>query len=264
MASKSSRARQKAGTSLPTASDANGAAATINGVSDAGRIFEPAPHYLDHRQRLRTRFLEGGATAMPDYEIMELVLFAAIPRRDVKPLAKKLIAHFGSFAEAIAAPIDRLVEVDGVGESVATHLKIVEAAALRLAKTKLLGRPALSSWSALIDYCAAAMARNPNEEFRILFLDRKNVLIADEVQNKGTVDHTPVYPREIVKRALELGASAIILVHNHPSGDPTPSRADIEMTRQIADAAKTLRVTVHDHIVIGRSGHASFKSLGLL
>ena len=201
---------------------------------------------------------------MPDYEIMELVLFAAIPRRDVKPLAKKLIAHFGSFAEAIAAPIDRLMEVDGVGESVATHLKIVEAAALRLSKTKLLGKPALSSWSALIDYCAAAMARNPNEEFRILFLDRKNILIADEVQNKGTVDHTPVYPREIVKRALELGASAIILVHNHPSGDPTPSRADIEMTRQITDAAKALHVAVHDHIVIGRSGHASFKALGLM
>lgn len=233
-------------------------------MADAGRFFEPAPHYLDHRQRLRTRFLEGGAAAMPDYEILELVLFAAIPRRDVKPLAKKLIAHFGSFAEAIAAPIERMMEVDGVGESVATHLKIVEAAALRLSKTKLLGKPALSSWSALIDYCAAAMARNPNEEFRILFLDRKNILIADEVQNKGTVDHTPVYPREIVKRALELGASAIILVHNHPSGDPTPSRADIEMTRQITDAAKALHVAVHDHIVIGRSGHASFKALGLM
>ncbi len=201
---------------------------------------------------------------MPDYEIMELVLFAAIPRRDVKPLAKQLIARFGSFAEAIAAPVDRLMEVDGVGENVATHLKIVEAAALRLSKTKLLGKPALSSWAALIDYCAAAMARNPNEEFRVLFLDRKNVLIADEVQNKGTVDHTPVYPREIVKRALELGASALILVHNHPSGDPTPSRADIEMTRQIADAAKALQVAVHDHIVIGRSGHASFKALGLM
>src|SRR6185312_12841429 len=169
MASRSSRARQKAGTSLPTTSEES------NGVADAGRFFEPAPHYLDHRQRLRTRFLEGGAAAMPDYEIMELVLFAAIPRRDVKPLAKKLIAHFGSFAEAIAAPIERMMEVDGVGESVATHLKIVEAAALRLSKTKLLGKPALSSWSALIDYCAAAMARNPNEEFRILFLDRKNI-----------------------------------------------------------------------------------------
>lgn len=258
MASKSSRARQKAGTSLPTTSD------KANGVEDAGRIFEPAPHYLDHRQRLRSRFLDGGPNAMPDYEIMELVLFAAIPRRDVKPLAKQLIAHFGSFAEAIAAPIDRLMEVDGVGESVAAHLKIVEAAALRLSKTKLLGKPALSSWTALIDYCTAAMARNPNEEFRILFLDRKNILIADEVQNKGTVDHTPVYPREIVKRALELGASAIILVHNHPSGDPTPSRADIEMTRQIAEAAKALHVAVHDHLVIGRSGHASFKALGLM
>ncbi|HVP84780.1 MAG TPA: DNA repair protein RadC [Rhizomicrobium sp.] len=258
MASKSSRARQRAGTSPPTASE------PANGVQDGSRFFEPAPHYLDHRQRLRARFLEGGANAMPDYEIMELVLFAAIPRRDVKPLAKQLIAHFGSFADAIAAPIDRLMEVDGVGESVATHLKIVEAAALRLSKTKLIGKPALSSWTALIDYCAAAMARNPNEEFRILFLDRKNILIADEVQNKGTVDHTPVYPREIVKRALELGASALILVHNHPSGDPTPSRADIEMTRQIAEAAKALNVAVHDHLVIGRSGHASFKALGLM
>ncbi len=205
MASKSSPSRQKAGTSLPTS----------DGLEDASRIFEPAPHYLDHRQRLRTRFLEGGAKAMPDYEIMELVLFAAIPRRDVKPLAKKLISHFGNFAEAIAAPIDRLMEIDGVGESVATHLKIVEAAALRLSKTQVLGKPALNSWNALVDYCTAAMARNPYEEFRILFLDRKNMLIADEVQNKGTIDHTPVYPREIVKRALELGASAIILVHNH-------------------------------------------------
>ncbi len=235
-----------------------------SGVEDVSRIFEPAPHYLDHRQRLRSRFLEGGANAMPDYEILELVLFAAIPRRDVKPLAKKLIAHFGNFAEVIAAPIDRLKDVDGVGESVATHLKIVEAAALRLSKTQVLNKPALNSWTALIDYCTAAMSRNPSEEFRTLFLDRKNILIADEVQSKGTIDHTPVYPREIVKRALELGASAIILVHNHPSGDPTPSRADIEMTRQIADAARALRVAVHDHIVIGRSGHASFKALGLL
>lgn len=229
-----------------------------------GRIFAPAPHYLDHRQRLRSRFLEGGASAMPDYEILELALFAAIPRRDVKPLAKQLIAHFGSFAEVIAAPIDRLMEIKGVGESVATHLKIVEAAALRLTKTQVLGKPALTSWAALIDHCTATMARSQTEEFRTLFLDRKNILIADEVQAKGTVDHTPVYPREIVKRALELGASAIILVHNHPSGDPTPSRADIEMTRQIADAAKALRIAVHDHLVIGRSGHVSFKAMGLL
>ena len=201
---------------------------------------------------------------MPDYELMELVLFAAIPRRDVKPLAKALIDRFGSYADAIAAPRERLLEVTGVGDTVVTHLKIVEASALRLSKLRLLGKPALSSWSALIDYCAATMGRNPHEEFRILFLDRKNVLIADEVQGQGTVDHTPVYPREIVKRALELSASAIILVHNHPSGDPTPSRADIEMTREIVSAAKALRITVHDHLVVGRGGTASFKALGLL
>lgn len=223
-----------------------------------------APHYIEHRQRLRARFLDGGADAMPDYELMELVLFAAIPRRDVKPLAKALIERFGSFAETIAAPRERLAEVAGVGESAIVHLKVIEAAALRLAKTRLIGKPALSSWTALLDYCAATMARSPHEEFRVLFLDRKNVLIADEVQATGTVDHTPVYPREIVKRALELSASALILVHNHPSGDPTPSRADIEMTREIADAAKALRIAIHDHLVVGRGGTASFKSLGLL
>ena len=217
-----------------------------------------------HRERLRERFLEGRADAMPDYELMELILFAAIPRRDVKPLAKQLITQFGSFAEVIAAPHARLREVPGIGESVATQLKIVEAAALRLAKTELLNKPALSSWGALVDYCTAAMARSPREEFRILFLDRKNILIADEVLARGTIDHTPVYPREIVKRALELGASAIILVHNHPSGDPTPSRADIDMTRDVANAAKALNISVHDHLVVGRSGHASFKSLGLI
>jgi DNA repair protein RadC len=217
-----------------------------------------------HRQRLRARFLKGGADAMPDYELLELTLFAAVPRRDTKPLAKALLARFGSFAEVIAAPSARLLEVKGVGESIVQHLKIVEAAAQRLAKTRVMGRPALSSWTALLDYCTAAMARAQNEEFRVLFLDRKNVLIADEVQNRGTVDHTPVYPREIIKRALELGASSIILVHNHPSGDPTPSKADIAMTREVAAAAKALGITVHDHLVIGRAGHASFKSLGLL
>lgn len=222
------------------------------------------PHYLGHRERLRERFLAGGADAMPDYELMELTLFAAVPRRDVKPLAKALIARFGSFAEAIAAQRERILEVEGASEGVATHLKIVEAAALRLAKTRLLGRPALTSWAALLDYCAAAMARAPREEFRVLFLDRRNTLIADEVQSVGTVDHTPVYPREIVRRALEHGATAIILVHNHPSGDPTPSRADILMTRDVQEAAKALGITVHDHVVVGRSGHASFKALGLL
>jgi DNA repair protein RadC len=217
-----------------------------------------------HRERLRARFLKGGAEAMPDYELLELTLFAALPRRDTKPLAKALLARFGSFAEVIAAPRARLLDVKGVGEAVANHLKIVEAAAQRLAKTKVIGRPALSSWTALLDYCTAAMARSQNEEFRVLFLDRKNVLIADEVQNRGTIDHTPVYPREIVKRALELGASSVILVHNHPSGDPTPSKADILMTREIVGAAKVLSIAVHDHLVIGRGGHASFKSLGLL
>jgi DNA repair protein RadC len=217
-----------------------------------------------HRERLRTRFLQGGADAMPDYELLELTLFAALPRRDTKPLAKALLARFGSFAEVIAAPRARLMEVKGVGESVASHLKIVEAAAQRLTKTKVMGRAALSSWSALLDYCTAVMARNETEEFRVLFLDRKNMLVADEVLNRGTVDHAPVYPREIVKRALELNASALILVHNHPSGDPAPSKADIAMTREVATAAKALGIAVHDHLVIGRSGHSSFKSLGLL
>jgi DNA repair protein RadC len=217
-----------------------------------------------HRQRLRERFLAGGAGAMPDYELLELTLFAAVPRKDVKPLAKSLIARFGSFAEVIAAPRARLAEIEGVGDAVIAQLKIVEAAAQRLARGKVIGRPALSSWAALLDYCMAAMARSPTEEFRVLFLDRKNVLVADEVQTRGTVDHAPVYPREIVKRALEHGASAIILVHNHPSGDPTPSKADIDMTRDIAAAAKALHIAVHDHLVIGRAGHASFKSLGLL
>jgi DNA repair protein RadC len=237
-------------------------------VDEANAPLTPPPSSdtgpAGHRERLRARFVNGGADAMPDYELLEMTLFAALPRRDTKPLAKALLARFGSFAEVIAAPRARLMEVKGVGESVANHLKIVEAAAHRLAKTKVMGRPALSSWSALLDYCTAAMARSQNEEFRVLFLDRKNNLIADEVQNRGTVDHTPVYPREIIKRALELTASAIILVHNHPSGDPTPSKADIAMTREIVTAAKALSIAVHDHLVIGRAGHASFKSLGLL
>jgi DNA repair protein RadC len=213
---------------------------------------------------LCTRFFQGGAGALPDYELLELTLFAAIPRRDTKPLAKRLLARFGSYAEVIAAPRQRLMEIEGVGEAVVNQLKIVEAAAMRLAQSQVMRKPALSSWTALIDYCMATMARAPSEEFRVLYLDRKNVLIADEIQARGTVDHAPVYPREIVKRALEHGASALILVHNHPSGDPTPSKADILMTREIADAAKALKIAIHDHLVIGRGGHASFKSLGLL
>ena len=201
---------------------------------------------------------------MPDYELLEMTLFATLPRRDTKPLAKVLLARFGSFAEVIAAPRERLLEIPGAGEAVVAQLKIVEAAAQRLAKTKVIGRPALSSWAALLDYCMAAMARGLREEFRVLFLDRKNILIADEVQSRGTMDHTPVYPREIIKRARKLGATAIILVHNHPSGDPTPSKADIDMTREIVTAAGALNITVHDHLVIGRKGHVSFKSLNLL
>jgi DNA repair protein RadC len=178
-----------------------------------------------HRERLRARFLKGGAAAMPDYELLELTLFAAVPRKDTKPLARALLARFGSFAEVIAAPRARLLEIPGTGDAVVNQLKIVEAAAARLAQTRLIGRQALSSWSALLDYCMAAMARAPAEEFRVLFLDRKNVLIADEVQTRGTVDHTPVYPREIIKRALEHGASAIILVHNHFSWPIWPTLA---------------------------------------
>ncbi|HEY3636767.1 MAG TPA: DNA repair protein RadC [Rhizomicrobium sp.] len=225
---------------------------------------ETEPHYYGHRDRLRGRLLTRGAESLADYELMELVLFAAIPRRDVKPLAKELIDRFGSFADAVAAAPERLKDIRWLKENGIAQLKIVEAAAVRLAKTRITGKPALSSWNALLDYCTITMARAPEEEFRVLFLDRKNVLISDRVMNRGTVDHAPVYPREIMKLALELSASALILVHNHPSGDPTPSRADIEMTREIVEAARALRIAVHDHLVIGRSGTASFKSLGLL
>jgi DNA repair protein RadC len=255
MASKSSRSRPKAGTARLT-SDA--------GALAEAPIAEAAPDYLKHRERLRQRFYAGGAEALLDYEMLELVLFAAIPRHDVKPIAKELIRRFGSFEGVLSARPEQLKEVKGIGDSAATALKAVEAAALRLAKAKIIGKPALSSWEALLDYCSASLARSQIEEFRILFLDRKNVLIAEETHQSGTVDHTPVYPREVVKRALELGASALILVHNHPSGDPTPSRADISMTREIALAAKALKIDVHDHLVIGRGRHASFKALGLL
>jgi DNA repair protein RadC len=217
-----------------------------------------------HRQRLRHRFLTGGDGALPDYELLELVLFAVLPRRDTKPLAKRLINHFGSFAEVISASDDRLKEVDGVGDAVATHFKVIRAAALRLMRGEILNRPILASWTAVIGYCRAAMGFETQEQFRILFLDKKNRLIADEVQQRGTVDHTPVYIREVVKRALELAATAIILVHNHPSGDPSPSQADIELTRQIVATAKGLGIVVHDHIIVGRDGHASFKGLKLI
>ncbi len=217
-----------------------------------------------HRQRLRSRFMASRGQGMPEYELLELLLMGPIPRRDVKPLAKKLLKVFESYEGVITASPDRLREVSGMGDAAITAIKIVEVTSLKLAQVKVLDRPVLSNWRALLDYCHASMAHAKNEQFRVLFLDRKNVLVGDEVQQQGTVDHTPVYPREVIKRALELHASAIILVHNHPSGDPTPSRADIQMTKEIADAGKRLGVNVHDHLVIGKKGHVSFKSLGLL
>lgn len=222
------------------------------------------PLNAGHRQRLRERFRKGGADAVPDYELLELLLFRALPRRDTKALAKRLMARFGSFAEVINAPEPRLREVEDVGKSVITELKLVRASALRLMRSEIMQKPALSSWNQVLDYLRAAQSFEPREQFRILFLDKRNHLIADEVQQQGTVDHTPVYVREVVKRALELSATAIVLVHNHPSGDPAPSRVDIDMTKQIVAAAKPLGVAVHDHIIVGREGHASFKALRLI
>jgi DNA repair protein RadC len=227
-------------------------------------LFKDTDLRVGHRQRLKERFVAGGPEALPDYELLELVLFNAIPRRDTKPVAKRLIERFGSFAEVVNAPPERLKEVKGVGDAAIMQLKLVRAGALRLMQGGIMQRPVLASWTAVLDYCRAAMGFEAREQFRILFLDKKNRLIADEVQQEGTVDHTPVYVREIVKRSLELSASAIILVHNHPSGDPTPSRADIDMTKQIVDAAKPLGVTIHDHIIVGKQGHASFKGLKLI
>ena len=224
----------------------------------------PATDRSGHRQRLRQRFMQGGADAIPDYELLELILFRAIQRRDTKGLAKRLIARFGSFSEVINAPDARLREVTDVGDAVVTELKLVRAAALRLLRRDVIDKPVLSSWQQVLEYCRAAMGFEAREQFRILFLDKKNRLIADEIQSEGTVDHTPVYVREVVKRALELSSTAILLVHNHPSGDPQPSRGDIEMTRQIVSAAKPLGIVVHDHVIVGRDGYASFRGLGLL
>jgi DNA repair protein RadC len=236
-----------------------------NGLKDcAAGLSQPRPHYHGHRERLRARFRDSGPEALADYELLELVLFRALAQRDVKPLAKQLLHKFGSFAEVIAAPWARLREVPGLGDAAITELKVVQAAANRLVRGEVSQRTVLSSSPAVLDYCRAAQAFADKEELRILFLDRRNRLIADEPQQKGTVDHAPVYPREVVKRALELSATAIILVHNHPSGDPTPSRADIEMTRSIVEVARSLGIAVHDHIIVGKDGHASFKALKLL
>ena len=241
--------------------------ATIGDADEATPLPLPEklPSYIaDHRKRLRERYMSGGAAALPDYEMLELVLFRAIPRQDVKPLARLLLDTFGDFNRVISAPGQRLMQVKGVGETVVQELKIVEAAAQRLMRARVMQRPILSSWDALLDYCHTAMAHRETEQFRILFLDRKNVLIADEEQARGTVDHVPVYPREVVKRALELNASALILVHNHPSGDPTPSEADIAMTMQIRDAAEVLGIVIHDHLIIGKGRELSFRAQGYL
>ena len=223
------------------------------------------PSYIkDHRARLRARFMAGGAAALPDYELLELVLFRAIPRQDVKPLAHRLLKAFHDFNGVISAPAARLETVEGVGEAVICELKLVEAAAARLARAKVINRPVISSWDALLTYCHTTMAHRSTEQFRVLYLDRKNVLIADEEQARGTVDHVPVYPREVVKRALEMDASALILVHNHPSGDPTPSEADIAMTLKIQDACGALGLVLHDHIIVGRERETSFRAQGYL
>jgi DNA repair protein RadC len=240
------------------------AQAEPDGDARAGSPAGERPHYHGHRERLRERFRKAGAEALADYELIELILFRAMPRRDVKPIAKALLARFGSFCEVISARPERLAEIDGLGEAAIVEIRIIEAAARRLAKSSIEKRPSLSSFSAVIDYCRTAMAFLDHEEFRILFLDKKNFLIADEVQGVGTVDHAPVYPREIMRRALELSASALILVHNHPSGDPEPSAEDIYLTHQIIAVGKPLKVNVHDHLIIGKHGHASLKGMRLI
>jgi DNA repair protein RadC len=222
------------------------------------------PHYHGHRQRLRERFLAGGADALAEYELLELLLYLAIPQRDVKPLAKDLIQRFGSFAGVMAADPAQLMEVSGIKENSAVAIKTVQAAALLMQRQQVLDKPVLSSWKAVLEYCHSVMAHEQNEQFRLLFLDGKNALIADEVQSRGTVNHAPVYVREVVKRTLTLGATSIIMAHNHPTGDPTPSRDDIEMTHAIQQALEPVGVQVHDHIIIGRKGHASLRSMGYM
>lgn len=224
----------------------------------------PQPHHLGHRERLRDRAAAGGLAALPDYEVLEMLLFRAIPRGDVKPLAKQLLARFGSLGGVLGATPEELRTVRGVGEAVALDLKLIHEASLRASREQVARRPVISSWAALLAYVKTALAHESREQFRVIFLDKKNQLIADEIMNRGTVDHAPVYPREVVRRALELSASALILVHNHPSGDPTPSGADVDMTREIVNAARPMRIAIHDHLVVGRDGVASFKALGLM
>jgi DNA repair protein RadC len=271
-------ARVEDGELFPFNLDAVAAPARQSGASRSGepgtgraaakaprvRIDAAKPHYHDHRARLRQRFDEAGPGALADYELLELLLFRTIPRRDTKPLAKALIAEFGDLAAVLAAPASRIEKVQGAGPAVAEDLKIAQALLQRASKAPLKQRAVISSWAQLVHYCRMSMAHEPREQFRVLFLDVKNQLIADEVQNVGTIDHAPVYPREVARRALELSAAAVILVHNHPSGDPKPSAQDVQITREVVAAANAVSVKVHDHLVIGRNGVESFKSLGLL
>ena len=225
---------------------------------------EELPHYQGHRDRLRQRFSKGGPDALADYELLELLLFMAIPRKDVKPLAKELIKAFGDYKGVLNAPIEKLAAFKGLSETSAITIKSVQAAAQRLMKYEVMNMPVLNSWARLIDYCTATMAHEKKEFFRILFLNKKNELIADEIQGSGTIDHTPVYVREVASRSLEIGATALILVHNHPSGDPSPSPDDVEMTNEIIKALEPLGIVIHDHLIISKNGHTSLRSEGLL
>lgn len=222
------------------------------------------PDHIGHRERLRERFMTGGSAALPDYEMLELLLYYAYPRIDVKPLAKRMEKEFGGFAGAIAAPEDRLLGMDGVNKRVPEVFRVVREAAIRLQHKQILKQPVLSDWQAVLDYCHSVMAHRREEEFHLLFLDAKNRLLEDCLLSRGTIDHTPVYIREIVKEALRAGAAAAIMVHNHPSGDPTPSGADIAMTREVETALEKLGIRLHDHLIIGRTGHASLRALGHL
>lgn len=238
-------------------------------MQEAGFAFDDvtvaaAPSHAGHRERLRARADQGGLPALPDYELLELYLFRSIPLKDVKPVAKALLQRFGGLAAALSASVDDLCTIKGIGRAVALDLKLLHEATLRIHRGEAQKRPVISSWNALLDYVRITLAHEPREQFRVLFLDKRNQLIADEVMGRGTVDHAPVYPREVVRRALELSAGSIIMVHNHPGGDPTPSSADIDMTRQVVDAGRALRIAVHDHLVVARHGTASFKALGLL
>jgi len=246
----------------PVAAAAEGAASVPVSAEDAAR--DDQPHHLGHRDRLRQRYLTSGPDSLQDYELLELLLFSAIPRRDVKPLAKQLLKSFGSLWGVVNAPPDQLRKSFNLTDGSIVALTVVGAAALRMARQQIINRPVLGNWQALLDYCQGVMVNQTTEQFRLLFLDRKNQLIADEVQQRGTIDHTPVYPREIVRRALDLGACAVILVHNHPSGDPSPSRADITMTNEIKRAAEAMGIAIHDHLIIGHGRHVSFKAQGLL